>query len=285
MALADASDSAKKEVVKHRELIRTFIYMAANEIEEGRQVSIVSSRDGIRTELDDYEFDRLSKYLDAAEKNAVSVRSLTLAIEMFSGVCKSLYADVEREQNPDRKYDLSLQYTAAAYELASIAIEVIDDFTIGGEKELRQFYEDNMKTIADLKSLFEKNLDTATNYREQGILSQTSFVAKKSAYDGRIDGLKSLEAQLQVIPAVLDDQEDFFDSMKEKRAALELHKDEAYGDLELLAVTRTIKLGTEHLESIETLLESAEIPLLPIDQQFVQQLLGVEKLGEVAPPE
>lgn len=268
-------EKIKNNILARRDAIKRLIWQVASDIESKRDTGV--KIDPEKRTLSLQEIKRVQRLKEAIKENSISLRSLSLAIKMVVDISNSLYKEAIEQKDKDLKYNLYVEYTAFAYELSSIVIELIDDFKQNGKQELQLLYNERKHEVELLKGRLENRRVLYKNKLESGNIKQKEYDEKVRQFE---DWKKALEATLNGwnrIFQILENQEVWTKKIKSKEEIFKDIRDDAGLQLDILAEIGIAREALSYFESIGQITEIAQIPLLPLNDEIVDVLLGLKR--------
>ena len=262
------------QVEGRKNAIKAMILMTAKAIEDERNVSI---RVNPETKL--WETPKIAqkaeRLVKAYKENRISLNSLVLAIKATLSLSKNLYQEANQEANANKKWDIYVEYTAFVYEMTSIVIEVIQDFTLGGVEEIKTLYNERLKKVNSLKQVvteklirpYQVRLENDKITEEEYQLATKQYFEWNKALNVSLDGWKR-------VFSIIDDQDTWANNLKNKLAEFKQRKLEAGIQLDILVELGITRTMLNHLKGLEKL-ANLELPkLLILDEEIARDLIG-----------
>jgi len=273
--LRDVDRYVITKIEGRKEAIKRIIWTTAADIEAGRNIGI--SFEGTRIELSTRERERVDRLNKAIQNNNVSISSLALSIKMVVAISGTLYNNASSETDPKRKFDLYVEYTAFAYELSSIVIELLETYRQEGADELRELYAERDLEIDQLKGRINNALSNYKTQLDSGMVTQEEYDKKFKTYNDLLAALDVSLKSWQKIFDILDNQKNYSEKLRSKVNIFRRLRDDA--GLQIL-VLREIGIAQEisfyfKNNDIEDIAEIAQVPLLQINADLAKELLGL----------
>lgn len=269
--LRQISDEVKARIEGRKKAIKNIIGAAARDIENERRTRITLNENGRFS----HTVERLD---DAIYENNISMRSLSVAINMIVELSKGLYEEAQTEVDRDRKYDLSVEYTAFVYELSSIVIEILENFESNGVTELNQLFSEQKNAHDRIRGRIKNFESRDKKLLSKGVITKEELQQNKKRFSDYIAALDVVMTEWGNIMSLLEEQNNWVTSLKGKTERLRKQRDDAGLQLEILSVLRNTMGVLEYLQGVEAVIDIAELPLLEIDAELAYQLLGLESL-------
>lgn len=274
LKMSEIEDEARRRIQGYKEGIKRMILETASAIEDNREVKVTEISGSYFTEVTERQASTLK---EAFSRNSISLRSLSLSIQMYCELSKDQYNKATNEQDPDKKYKLYIEYTAFVYELSAIVIELIEDFRIEGIAELNNIHRNRKIEVDKIKDQIKDQRFIQKQRLDKNEITEDDFSKSNDNYN---NWEKALEASLNHwdnIFAILSDQEKWADNICGKLNHFKNLKMDAGIQLAVLRETMITKGFLEHLSGLQKIVEvAAKVPLLPLDESIVYQLIGYD---------
>ncbi|UCH98061.1 MAG: hypothetical protein JSV88_14735 [Candidatus Aminicenantes bacterium] len=265
--------NVKNNIIARRNAIKKLIWQVANDIEAHRSTGVKLDPSSGTLAYNDLE--RVKRLQDAIQKNSVSLRSLAVSIRMVVDVSKALYKKALAATNPELKSNLYIEYTAFAYELSTIVIELISNYEQEGRDELEKLYSERKLEVERLKGRINNRKNVYKNRLENGQISKKAHDEKIKQFTNMEEALDATLVGWNTIFKILGEQEKWAQKIRSKKQIFIDIRDDAGLQLDLLAEIRIAREVLSYFKSIEEITEIAEIPLLTIDGELAKVLLGI----------
>jgi len=274
LKLSNIEENVIAQIESRKKAIKAIILNTAGQIEAGENPTIIFDLGGEKftTPKVAQKEERLAK---AFKENRISLNSLVLAIKATASLSKNLYQAANQESNAKKKLPLFVEYTAFVYEMSSIVIEVIQDFTLGGVEEIKTLYDERLKKVNSLKQrITEKLIRPYQVLLENKEITEEEYKLATKQYSEWNKALKvSLDGWKRVF-SVIDDQDTWANNIKNKLAEFKRRKLEAGFQLEVLMEIDITRTMLAHLKGLEKL-ANLELPeLLILDEETARDLIG-----------
>jgi len=271
--LRNVDEKIKAKIDRRKKAIKEIIWTTAADIEAKRNTGITFN--GKEFNLSGQKTKQIELLNQAIQNNSISLRSLSIAIKGFVSTSTLLYENALTEKDPNTKSDLYIEYTAFAYELSSIVIELLENFSREGINDLNNLYNERKIEVDRLKGRINNMKEKNKRYLSEGLIDEQKYQSKIKGYDNYIEALDATLTGWQKIFVILDKQEAWAKKLKSKTRIFKDLRDEAGLQLDILAEVKTTMTILSNIKDIEEISEVAEVPLLPINANLVQDLLGL----------
>jgi len=271
--LANINDMISTKIDGRKKAIKQIIWQTANDIEAGRDFTL--SFDGNKLKISRNKLKQIESLNSAIKQNSISINSLAIAIKAVVETSTLLYEKALKEKNKDRKFNLYIEYTAFAYELSSIVIELLENHKIQGIEELNQIYQQRKNSIDRLIGRLKNMNERCKRKLEKGSITKEKY--NKEIKDN-LDAIAALNTTLlgwKNIFSIIDKQKDWANKIKNRTELFREMRDKAGLQLDILKELGFAKEIQASIQNIDYISEIANIPLLPINEDLAIELLGL----------
>jgi len=273
--ISEISSEVKARIKGRKEAIKKIIWETAKAIEDDRKSTLTVTHNNMNLSVDQKE--KADKLNQAIRDNNVSLNSLALAIESTVNISKDLYDAANSETDNQRKHDLYINYTVFVYELASIVSDLISDFDKGGTEELTSLYNERSSEVEKIKGRIKNRIDIYKNRLNAKKITQDVFDSRVKQYEEWVLALDYSLSSWDYVFDILGKQEVWTKKLKDNITKFNDLRDEAGLQLEILAEIGIARDVINSVESIEKIIDIADVPLLRLDAKIAEQMLGISR--------
>lgn len=273
LKIANIGEDVIGQVEGRKKAIKAMILETAKNIEENRKVVITLDETGMLSSQTAEKAKKLSK---AFEENRISLNSLVLAIQATFSLSKDLHNKAVQESDPAKKYNLYLDYTAFVYEMSSIVIDTIENFTLGGVENIKELYDERLKSVNQLKQRIQKRTDSYKSQLQNNEITEERYQSVTKQYFEWLDALGTSLKGWDIVFSVIDKQQKWAGNLQKQVEEFKKKKDDADIQLDILVEIGIAKAMLNHLDGLEKF-ANLELPkLLLLDEEIARQLLGID---------
>lgn len=272
----DVPENVDKEISIIKENIRSLIFQVATDIETsgGCSGKMSVGVKGISYELPADAIKEYKDFMQAKEKNNVSLRSIYLAIQLLASINGQLMAEAKEADDVQAKRKLYITQAVYIYEMADIVLDVLNKVSLEGKATLEKIKSQNENRINtrihDMKSELERIREEKAN----GKLIEKEAAGLEKIYSNLIAANKESLKGWDYVMKVVGNQEEWLAKMKERKTSIMRKRNAAKHQLDTLrdivVVGEIMSIVSEMDELVATI---RDIPLLELDPETVQELL------------
>jgi len=261
--------------------IKQIIFYTAKSIETGKDTGIELGPDGKfhwkdMPYVSDQNQAKVEILIKAMQDNNISIRSIALAISMITNIANKLYEEALNATDQKAKYDMYVEYTAFAYELSSIVLELLSSFEPKGIESLKALRAEQENGINQVKVNVNKRIKIFQDRLNKEQISQNVFDNAMIKYTNYLNALDIVLEGWDAIFSIMDAQSSWINKVKTKSEDFRDIKADAEVQLDILELTGVARFTLEAIQKIDEITEISNIPLLPIDASLISGLLGLE---------
>jgi hypothetical protein len=273
-------DTVRAKINGRKEAIRKIIWETASRMETNRDVAITLDDRNAQLALSEDELQTAERLNNAIKDNNISLSSLGLAIKMTVNISQVLHDAASRAPS-DRKYDLYVEYTALAYELGALVVDLLDNFQQKGIDDLRRLHDERRQEVDRIKGRINNRIDLARNRHTEKQITAEHLDREIDKFNNWLAALNvSLDGWKEVF-SIVDKQEIWAKQMKSKGQVFRDLRDDAGLQLDVLAELGTARAALLSIDSIKQIVDIAEVPLLTLDESIAREIIGLTRPIEI----
>lgn len=280
--LPNITPAVIKMIDQHKQAIRLIFRETARQIEAGHNAKLTFSADS-GLQLSRHQAESAERLRNAVEENSISLRSLGLAVNAYISISDEMYRAAVAEANPEKKYNLYVQYTTLVYELSDIVIGVLSDFEVSGVGEIRKIYDERVAAVDRIKTEITSQREAQRKGAKEHGLTDEALKKEMKKYDDWTAALDNSMARWGDILSIIDKQKDWAKSAERNISRLQLVRKDAQLQLNILREVGIVKQTLNYLNGLEDILRINDLPLLRLDAPVVNELLGLSSPEKVPP--
>ncbi|CAK8711018.1 hypothetical protein KKHLCK_00015 [Candidatus Electrothrix laxa] len=212
--------------------------------------------------------------LTAQLNNNVSIRSGAMAIQLLVEINNSLKKQAAKAV-PKEKEKIFMQQAVLVYEMADIALGLLNGLTLEGKEAITSLYHEIEGEIKKLNAEIETQIQEARKLQEQGVCS-AEYADKEIKTNHLLQQANkhSLDVWKDVL-VQMGTQEKYLHKLQEKKFFIKHIRNQAELQLKTLRVMRKAKELRRTIGNLDELVSSiGELDLLRLDEDTVRDLLG-----------
>jgi len=264
----------KDKVREHQSNLRRIIYATAQYIEENRFNDINEELKNV--DLSKIERSKVEGLINSQKKINYSFQTLNAGMEIFSIVNKTVLEKIKNndfENTKDGKIQKNTNYLANAilvFELTNFIIEHIKGFSLVGIDEIKEIEKNIMKDL-EKNEANDNKLEEKTNNSDNQDMKDNILMS----IQGRKETRKVIREKWDNFMRRMTDLDDGISKSLKMTSELELIRDNAKNQLDILQVIATVQVLEKNLEIFEGLSFMKKIELAPLNADEAKDLLGL----------
>ena len=266
--VSNVQESVIGAIDSRKESIRNIIYETAKDIENNLPFNvkwdIQIRKHKVPTEVE--------SFYNAVKDNNISLKSMKLSIDLLVDISKNLYDGALKEKDPDKKAELYIEYTCFAYELSDVVIGILEDFTPKGENQIEQEFDKQKSKVDEIKGKIQLRVENYRQRYKSGVLTKEQFEEKEMSFDEMITVLEGSLDKWNILFDKLREQDEWAKELQTKSKIFIDLKEDAAIQLDVLSVLKSTMVVIQNFQTIEQITDVADIPLLPVDINLLNDL-------------
>jgi len=216
-----------------------------------------------------------AQLLEGNFKNSVSIRSAAIAFEVLSKMNKELISRAQSASDKKSKQNLYINQAIFVYEMSDIVLQLLSSIELEGSVAIQNVYKDIEKDVQSAIEAIELAETNAQKDYKDGVITKEKLDRKVKQYKlSKQHNEDVLKKWNEGVLVKLKNQEEFLNSIKQKKRLIQSKMEDAKIQLQTLQNIRNLDIIQESLISLDDLVNSvSDLELLVLDEATVNSLL------------
>ncbi len=249
-----------------QEIIRSSIWILAQDIESGRQ----KARDVDISNIADYQIENFIRFEESCYGFNVSYRSMAIAVKILRTCNENLK---DRFKTSSRKSTQTyLMNAIIVYEILGVVIDFIERFQFQGIDEIQKIHQD---IVSNLERLDSEDVRLEMDYKSQMRNNTLGLDQELKKIYARRRARELVIQKWNHIFELISNGESRIQSFKQKVDTLRLKQRSAKNQIETIQVAYTTRLVSDEMAAITELIDVEDIELMTLSSTDIQNLLSI----------